>query len=266
MKWTTIAALFIVALPDPSAAQERSRRGFESPDWVQPRAARAAAGEQRAAALATPETVGDPDSFGRPVKFLGVAQTFSISLQPDCSGSDPTVERCQLLSPAPAVTSFAESDLARIELPARSAKSLLCFSLTPFVSFQFGNDTGLPQPSARFTAYAQITVESPVLADPALLDPNTGLPFGGQLTLPLSTYRESRSLAAGERAYKGMTLSRNCVGGLVGKSALVGVYGLSAAQADEFFRRPITLRFGASGTVQLVDFADYFYGVRIYGD
>jgi hypothetical protein len=31
-------------------------------------------------------------------------------------------------------------------------------------------------------------------------------------------------------------------------------------------KKPMKFTFGASGTVQLVDFANYFYGVRLYGD
>jgi hypothetical protein len=42
--------------------------------------------------------------------------------------------------------------------------------------------------------------------------------------------------------------------------------GLSAALATQFFQKPITLRFGAAGTAQLVSSANYLYGVRLYGD
>jgi hypothetical protein len=48
--------------------------------------------------------------------------------------------------------------------------------------------------------------------------------------------------------------------------ALIGTYGLTSAQATEFFRRPITLRFGATGGGYSVEYGQYFYGMRIHGD
>jgi hypothetical protein len=220
-------------------------------------------------AAPTVEEVGDADSFRNNVIYLGSAQTSGISLLEDCTPDPefppPADERCITLNAQPAPTAFDESGLDSIELRGGVSKSLLCFALTPFVNFQFNNQTGVPQPNARFTAQAVITIESEVLDDPALIDPNTGLPFGGQMVLPLSTYGESRSIGVGERAQKNMFLSRSCIGGLVSKQSLIGS-GLSAAQANQFFSRPITLTFGARGTVQIVDGASYFYGIRLYGD
>src|SRR5262245_16762007 len=42
-----------------------------------------------AATAVTDDDVGDADSFGRNVTYLGLAQTMSISVQDDCSASDP---------------------------------------------------------------------------------------------------------------------------------------------------------------------------------
>jgi hypothetical protein len=100
-----------------------------------------------------------------------------------------------------------------------STKSLICFALTPNVNYEYNNLTGVAQPDARFTARAVITIQNEVLDDPTLIDSNTGLPYGGKLTLPLST-SESRSIAPGEREQKSMFLSRHCIGGLVSKLLL----------------------------------------------
>ena len=217
----------------------------------------------------TIEEVGDLDSFGRNVIYLGSAQTAPVTLLPDCTPdpADPpdSLSRCLTLNAAPAATSFDESNLASIRLPGRSSRSLLCFSLTPLVNYSFDNQTGIPR-HASFTARAVLTLESTVLNDPTLIDPNTGLPYGGKLVFPLSTYSESHSIGAGERERKQMTLSRHCIGGLVSKNYLRTAYGLSATQAELFFARPIKLTFGASGTVQMADFVSYFYGIRLYGD
>jgi hypothetical protein len=84
--------------------------------------------------------------------------------------------------------------------------------------------------------------------------------------MSLGTYNESRSLSAWEYAYKRLTLSRTCIGGLLNKGALRDVYGITDAQATEFFKQPTTFRFGASGYATWVDYANYFYGIRLYGD
>lgn len=221
------------------------------------------------AAPPTVEEVGDADSFGRDVIYLGNAQTGIVALQDDCT-PDPTAppgptDRCIVLNAQPSATSWMEDGLATLQLPADSTKSLICFALTPSVNYEFNNLTGAAQPNARFTGRALITIENEVLDDPTLIDPGTGLPYGGKMQLGLSTYSESRSIAAGEREQKSMFLSRHCIGGLVSKRSLVGS-GLSETQAKQFFKKPMKFTFGSSGTVQMVDFANYFYGIRLYGD
>jgi hypothetical protein len=47
---------------------------------------------------------------------------------------------------------------------------------------------------------------------------------------------------------------------------LVDSYGLTDAQAKDFFKKPMTIRFGARGTVAMATFTNYFYGIRLYGD
>lgn len=222
------------------------------------------------AAAPTVEEVGDADSFGRDVIYLGNAQTAAVTVQADCTPDPmapppPPNDRCVVLNPQPATTNFSEDGLATMQLPADVTKSLICFALTPNVNFEFHNLTGVTQSSAVYTARAVITIENEVLDDPTLIDPNTGLPYGGQMTLGLTSYSESRSIAAGERAQKSMFLSRHCIGGLVSKRSLVAS-GLSEMQAKQFFKKPMTITFGSQGTLRIVDFANYFYGIRLYGD
>lgn len=217
----------------------------------------------------TAEEVGDPDSFGRNVIYIGQAQTSSVSLLDDCTpdpGAPPGPnDRCIVLNAQPAATSFTEHKLAEIQLPPDSTSSLICFALTPGSTYQFYNHTGVAQPNARYSARAIVIIENEVLNDPTLIDPATGLPYGGSMTLTLSTYNESRSIGVNEREQKTLFLSRHCIGGLVSKRSLVSS-GLSEAQATDFFHKKMRLVFGASGTVQIVDFVNYFYGIRLYGD
>jgi hypothetical protein len=215
----------------------------------------------------TLEEVGDPDSFGRGVVYLGLAQTASVLLNEDCTPQPwtPPNARCIVLNPQPLATSFEEDGLDTIDLPAGASKSLLCFTLTPFSGVQFHNLTGVKQNMARFFARAKITIENEVLRDPALIDPTTGQPYGGQMTLQMSTFHETRSIEPGELEQKNLFMSRDCIGGLVSRRSLVGS-GLSEAQAAEFFSKPMKLTFGATGTVQIVDVVSFMYGIRLYGD
>jgi hypothetical protein len=223
-----------------------------------------------AAAAPTAEEVGDADSFGHDVIYLGSALTGSVQLLSDCtpdpSNPPPPNSRCIVTNAQPAQTSWNEDGLATLQLPARSTKSLICFALTPNVSYEFHNLTGTPQPNASFLALAVITIENSVLNDPRLIDPSTSLPYGGKMTVRLATYSESRSIAVGEREQQRMSLSRHCIAGLVSKSSLVTSGGLSATQADEFFLKPMKFTFGSVGSVQMVVDANYFYGIRLYGD
>jgi hypothetical protein len=210
--------------------------------------------------------IGDADSYGRPVRYLGLAQTSLLLFSPDCS-SEPPEEgtTCVTLNASPAITSFTQSDLGRIVLPANAVNSLVCFALTPMVEFEFYNDTGTPQDEAHYIARARITVENEVLNDPTIVD-SSGVPYNGSFITSLSTYSESRNLGVNERSEKNMSLSRNCIGGLVSKASLIDGLGLTEAQAAAFFAHPTTFRFGASGSLALVDFGSFVYGIRLYGD
>jgi hypothetical protein len=111
-----------------------------------------------------------------------------------------------------------------------------------------------------------IAIGNSLLDNPALINPMTNAPFNGQIEFSLNAYLELRSLAVGEVAQKDLALSRSCVAGFISKSTLVSEYGLTAAQAKEFFEEPITLNFGVQGYVALVDSFDISYGIRVFGD
>jgi len=211
--------------------------------------------------------VGDVASFGRAAKWMGVGQTTNVFLRSDCTISPPAAgERCITLNPAPASTSFDERDLGVIRLPARATNSIVCHFFSPFWFFQLNNTTGVAQPDgrARFSAY--MTVENAVLNDPSLIDPSTGLPYGGRFEQGIpGSLLVSRSMAAGEREQRNEQYSRVCIAGIISRGGLIGM-GLSDAQATDFFKNPITLRLNLRGNVRLVEDAALFYGLRLLGD
>ena len=107
MACTTLAA---------GAAPAKPLATEKSPDVLLPQQARKSVSAREplllapsavaAAAAPTIEDVGDADSFGRNVTYLGLAQTMSVTVLDDCSTSDPTVERCIVANAAPAPTTF----------------------------------------------------------------------------------------------------------------------------------------------------------------
>lgn len=214
----------------------------------------------------TAEEVGDADSFGRNVKFIGLASA-SATLANDCTPppGEPADPNCRVLAPAPGITTFALPDLDTVTLPARATRSLICHSQTPVTNYGFlnpGPDAG----PARFSLRATYRFESTVLDDPALIDPNTGLPFGGGFDQILTSIIDTRTLQPGESASRFDTGTRACIGGVISRQFLVDALGLSDAQAREFFRRPITIRVGIAGNAQRLSGAGINLGVRFYGD
>lgn len=218
------------------------------------------------AAAVTAEEVGDADSFGRNVKWLGVLAG-SIRLAADCTPApgDPPDENCVLVSAAPAATPFLVHDIDSITLPARSSRSLLCHWQTPIINYYASNNTGSTQ-DFQLRAQPVYRIESEVLDEPGLLNPNTGLPYGGVLEMPLTAVYKAGSRAPGTYEFEVITGARMCIGSLVNLSSLVSTHGLTPAQARRFFRRPITIRLGISGQAQLVEDAQIYFGTRFVGD
>jgi hypothetical protein len=213
--------------------------------------------------------VGDADSFGRNVRFLGVAQTGTVSVQPDCT-PDPSFppgpdDRCFVPGAQPATEVFEARDIGRIKLPARASNSLLCHAVTSLPFWHFSNATPSPGVSSfRYAAFVKIDNE--VLNDPALIDPTTGAPFNGSLEVGFTIITDGQTVQPGDQASRRMGFTRGCIAGLINKTALTETFGLTAAQADDFFKKPMTLHLTIQLGTRFVDFASVLYGLRLYGD
>lgn len=219
-----------------------------------------------AAAAVTDEDVGDSDSFGRKVRWLGLAD-MAVELTDTCPvpGGNPDAG-CQVLNPAPALTPFTFEDLGHIRLPAKASKSLLCYWFSPFLNLTYYNPTAAPA-IARLHYSPTLTVENPVLDDPALIDPNTGAPFGGRLLTAMTSSEVFEvPLDPGMQLFERSRDSTVCIAGIISRKALVLNYGLTEAQAKAFFKQPITVRMNISGSAQYVNFASMYFGLRIVGD
>lgn len=269
------STLFLAVLASCLAAPALADDGFRSPavadslaagKLAAARADRVAKSGRISPTAVTVEEVGDAGSFGKPVKWLGLMSGF-VYLAADCTPApgDPADPACITLNPAPATTAFNATDLASITLPGKSAETLLCHWQTPVVSYRLANDT-LGVQVANFRATPRYRIESEVLDDPALINLTTGLPFGGQFEIGLTSFAKSKVIEPGYFESETLTGTRMCIGGMVSKAALVEQYGLTEAQATQFFRKPITITLGISGQARMVDSASINFGTRITGD
>lgn len=210
----------------------------------------------------SPGDVGDADSFGRSLQWLGLADG-EVDLAADCTGD---TFPCTVLAAPPASTSFSYTDLGHVTLPARAAHSLLCYWFSPFLTIGYGNDTAAPV-VAHLNYTPTITIENPMLDDPSLIDPTTGLAFNGSLLTGMTSSETFETpLEPGTHVTERTRDSAVCIAGLISKSTLISTYGFSESQARDFFRQPMTLRLNVSGRAQYVDFAALYFGLRIVGD
>jgi hypothetical protein len=249
------------------AAQPAAARVAEAPwsaDLPMPAKPSRSATASTPAPSASPsaDDVGDAASFGRNLTWLGLAAD-SVELSPDCSSGAP---HCQILAAAPASTAFDFPDIARIKLPGKATNSLLCYWFSPYLQISYDNPSAAPV-VAHLNYFPSITVENPVLDDPTLIDPSTGLPFGGSLlTAMTSSERFEVPLAAGQHLTERERDSAVCIAGLLSRDALINNYGLSEAKAKEFFKKPTTLRLNIEGSAQFVGSASLYFGLRVIGD
>lgn len=232
-------------------------------------ASEAARTATRPAAPPTNAQVGDAASFGRNVRWLGMSPGSGAVITNDCAAvhrEDPAIQ-CQQVTDYAVDTAFAFTDLGRIELPAAAANSMLCHWLTPLMQGNYY--TTSTTPTVGRIAYApNITIESPVLADPAMIDLQTGAPFNGRIVRGASYEIENAVLQQGLplqlAAFRQRTVT--CADALVSKQQLIDLHGLTRAQADRFFASPITLRFGVRGSVRNVGRVVIALGARVVGD
>lgn len=212
----------------------------------------------------TDADVGDSDSFGRNVKWLGLA-SMNVTLTSDCS--DPSLSPgCQVVNPAPATTSFSFQDLAHVTLPANSANSLMCYWLSPVLTVNYNNPTAAP--AMGYLRYSPtLTLENPVLDDPSLIDPTTGLPFAGKLTAGMTSSEIVQVPLAPGQSYLERTRDSNvCMSGFISRRQLVETYGLTATQAKKFFKQQTVVRMNIAGTTRYISDASLIFGFRIVGD
>lgn len=271
-RWTLAAAVSVALVSlFVHASQPSPSAGLREADDLLPaarqRALAATARDIAAAKAVTEEDVGDVDSFRRNVTWLGVTQ-MNVRLDPaTCPKPDPAADAaCVVLNPSPALTSFDLQDVARIVLPPKATQSILCHWFSPVLTMRYAN-TGASPVIAHLSYTPTLTVENPVLDDPSLIDPTTGLPFGGRLTTGMTgSERFEVPLQPGMAVNARERDTATCIAGFVTRKSLITTYGLVPELADKFFAKKTTIRMNLRGTVQHVASADLVFGLRIVGD
>jgi hypothetical protein len=230
----------------------------------------AAAGGLRAAPPTAAE-VGDVDSFGHNVQYMGAKSGF-ITLSPVCTPAPTPVppatvndDQCFTLSAAPALTNFDAEDILRIKLPKKATRTIIYPALNFFINYQLQNTTGVFQSQGVFAFTALLSIESDVLLDPSIIDPQTGLPANGKLVGQFSyAFRDDRSMDVNDRQRLRETLVRVGNAG-INKAQLVGM-GLSEAVVDDLFKNAMTIRMSVTGSARLVTDASVTCNMRLFGD
>lgn len=215
--------------------------------------------------------VGDAESFGHAALYMGAASGF-VTLSPSCTPAPTPVppatandNQCFNLNPAPAITSFDAMDICRIKLPKKATRTIIYPALNFFIDYQLENSSGVTQPTAFFNFSANLTIESDVLLDPSVIDPQTGLPAAGKLQFQFGyTFRDNRSMKDGDRQRLHETLVRVGNAG-INKAALVA-QGLPQSVVDDLFASAMTVRMNISGSAKFVTDASITGNLRLFGD
>jgi hypothetical protein len=223
--------------------------------------------------LLTATEVGEPDSFGKAVKFLGTAATGVVYVYRSC---DPAIllaeaeitlgadDRCLANTVGGGTSSATFNDLGRITIPGRSVDNVVYFILNNTVSSETQNSfvNGLPV----FSSYIpRLTIESAALNDPAALDPATGLPLNGVLTVSAFGARVfNKTVAPDDFEFFYDTYSSAATRGFA--RGYFADLGLPQAVINNLYRQPMTIRLGMRVTARNVSFGQYFYAMRLTGN
>lgn len=258
-----IAPLYPTAAAAASPASPGVARDFATPRHAMVRMAK----PTPAPPPPTADDVGDLDSFGRNMRWLGQKnEVFGVDT--DCAAwtaEDPAA-RCQQVANPGAATPYQFADILRFNLPANASNSMFCYLLTPMFQAYFTGNTGTNAVVGSLSYSVTATVENPVLNTAGLVNPVTGAPFNGAFTTGSLAFEVFQTALVPQ--FPLTTTQRKTVACNAGisKSLLMQTYGLTQAQANSFFANPTTLRLNVGGSARFVDRAVFTVGIRIIGD
>jgi hypothetical protein len=228
---------------------------------------------QNAANAVDPADVGEADSFGKNVKFLGTANAGLVIIYTSC---DPAVlstdlgvvlgpdDRC-LAAPDPNVLVSAQfNDIGRIKIPKNSVDNIVYLIGNHTMNYELHNAN--PNPFPGSLSYSpSITIESEALNDPAAIDPNTGLPMNGSYTSGgIGTKTFFETLAANASKINSDSYSRANTTGL--SRQFFTALGLPNHIVNQLYKKPMTIHLNVRLSCRLTTFGQFQYSIRALGN
>ena len=249
------------------AGQERPKESSARKAFLQRLRADSAKQTASADGLLSVTDVGEPDSFGKNVKFLGTARTGIIRIRPNCVAVTlgPDDRRIEV-NPAD-LSGSATGDflnLGRITIPGRSVGNVVYFIPNNEVAVSSLNTSAIP--SYGYAGYfPYITIESDALNDPAAIDPGTGLPANGSLTLGiLGTRSTTRLFQPAEQNIDQIEYSTAATRGFA--RSYFADLGLPQNVIDRLYRLPMTIKLNLFVETNYVRTGFFRYSVRFMGN
>lgn len=209
--------------------------------------------------------LGDPGTFGRPVRFLGAMNSPGFYFSTNC-GAPAGTSICIPVDPTTGAANMSFPDVVTQSLPAHSMQNLLCHWATPFVSVNFVNRSGLQRRRHFAQLAARVTLHNPALVLPHRTDPSTRAPLNGAITFGLPLGDVAQRLDANEAWAASTGWTRACFNGYFSRSILASQYGLSEDEIRAVYASPTQLRMRLDITTQGVDSGNASYHVRWIGD
>ena len=220
----------------------------------------------------TAADVGDAETFGHPALYMGAttgSEQLTLGACPSPTATPSPAPNgdsfCDVLNPAPTLTSFSHDNICRINLPKKATRNVIYPALNIFLNYQLQNSTGVDQ-SGLFTFTAGITIVSDALTGPDCTDPSTSAPCGGKMTLLFNyTYRDDRNMHDNDRQRFRETLVRVGNTGLT-RQQFHESFGLTNATVDALFAGPMSVQLDINGSARMVTDANITCNMRLFGD
>lgn len=223
--------------------------------------------------MLTAQDVGEPDSFGKNVKFLGTATSGGVVVYNSC---DPQIllndlnitlgadDRCLSHTLGGPTSSATFNDIGRITIPGKSADNVIYFLVNNLVQYEFTNNFSNEFPGIVLYS-PRLTIESTALNDPTAINPDTGLPLNGVLTVGISSSKFlNRSIAAnGFESYFDNYSSAATRG--FARSYFEDI-GLPQSVIKELYKRPMTIKLNLRLVVRGVSYGYFRYTMRFMGN
>lgn len=220
-----------------------------------------------AAPVFAQDPLGDSDSFGTNVKFQGSVASGTIYFSQNCL-TLPVVldanDRClNVAGPVQITKDF--KDIGKIVLPPNSFQN----TIYPLVKNNGSLYVYNPSPATSLGYYFNyrpyLTLESPALSDPSLINPLTGQPFGGKVDIGLPNKEMMNTIVGGGSYLQTDNFTTVLTNGVT-KRYLMQTYGLNQTVADAIFANKLVIRLNCRVSVQSLTDGFVQYSIRFLGN